>query len=111
MWLSGRIGDVASKQNPHPFKGVVHMTYDTTAKSYLMLWIDNTGGRATQTSSGWDAEKMVWLGDGSMDGKKITARDTFIRKGADLQHLGEMQLDGKWGVVQDEVCKRSAPKS
>jgi hypothetical protein len=108
MWLSGRIGDVASKENPRPFKGVVHMAYDTTAKNFLMLWIDNTGGRATQTSPGWDGEKMVWLGDGSMDGKKITARDTFTRKGADLQHLGELQMDGKWLVVQDEVCKRLA---
>jgi hypothetical protein len=53
---------------------------------------------------------MVWLGDGSMEGKKIVARDTFTRKGADLQHVGELQQDGKWGIVQDEVCKRSAPK-
>jgi len=110
MWLSGRIGDEASKENPHPFKGVVHMTYDTTARNYLMLWIDNTGGRASQTSSGWEGDKMVWLGDGSMDGKKIAARDTFARKGADLRHLGELQLDGKWVVVQDEVCKQPARK-
>ncbi|MCK7493468.1 MAG: hypothetical protein MZW92_20395 [Comamonadaceae bacterium] len=53
---------------------------------------------------------MVWLGDGSMEGKKIAARDTFTSKGADLQHLGELQMDGKWVVVQDEVCKRSAGK-
>jgi hypothetical protein len=86
------------------------MTYDTTARNYLMLWIDNTGGRASQTSSGWEGDKMVWLGDGSMDGKKIAARDTFARKGADLRHLGELQLDGKWVVVQDEVCKQPARK-
>jgi len=49
-----------------------------------VLWIDNTGGRATQTSAGWDGDKTVWLGDGSMD--------------------------CKWDVVQDKVCKRSAPK-
>ena len=110
MWFSGRIGDLPSKGNPHPFKGVVHMGYDALAKNYVMLWIDNTGGRATQTSSGWEGDKMVWLGDGSMEGKKIAARDTFTRKGADLQHLGELQMDGKWVVVQDELCKRSAGK-
>ena len=109
-WLSGRIADMPSKENPHPFKGVVHMTYDATAKEFLMLWIDNTGGRATQAASGWDTDKMVWLGEGSMEGKKIASRDTFTRKGAGLQHLGEMHLDGKWVVVQDEVCKRSAGK-
>ena len=110
MWLSGRIDEAASTGNPHPFRGMMHMTYDTTAKNFLMLWVDNTGGWATQTSSGWEGEKMVWLGDGSMGDKKIMARDTFTKKGAELQHLGELQMDGKWVVVQDEVCKRPAPK-
>lgn len=110
MWFSGRIGDLPSKGNPNPFKGVVHMGYDALAKNYVMFWIDNTGGRATQTSPGWEGDKMVWLGEGSVDGKKVGARDTFTRKGADFQHLGEFQLDGKWVVVQDELCKRSAGK-
>jgi len=110
MWLLGHIDEAASKENANPFKGTMHMTYDTTAKSFLMLWVDNTGGWATQSSSGWEGDKMVWLGDGSMGGKKITGRDTFTKKGAELQHLGELQTDGKWVVVQDEVCKRAAPK-
>jgi hypothetical protein len=110
MWFSGRIGDLPPKGNPRPFKGVVHMGYDALAKNFVMLWIDNTGGRATQASSGWEGDRMVWLGEASVDGKKVGARDTFTRKGADFQHLGELQLDGKWVVVQDELCKRSAGK-
>jgi hypothetical protein len=82
------------------------MTYDTAAKGFLMLWVDNTGGWATESSSGWQGEEMVWLGGVSMGGKKITGRDAFTKKGAELQHLGELQMDGKWVVVQDEVCKR-----
>lgn len=110
MWISGRVDDLPSKGTPHPFRGVVHMGYDALAKNHVMLWIDNTGGRSTQTSSGWEGDKMVWLGDGVMDGKKLAARDTFTRKGTDLHHFGEHQLDGKWVVVQDELCKRSAGK-
>lgn len=53
---------------------------------------------------------MVWVGDGSMADKKIVARDTFTKKGAELQHLGELQIDGKWVVVQNEVCTREAAK-
>lgn len=106
-WLSGRIADRPSKGTPQPFRGVVHMTYDTAAKAFLMLWIDNTGGRATQTAAGWEADKMVWSGEGLMEGQKIVSRDTFTRRGADLHHLGEMQMDGRWVVVQDEVCKRT----
>jgi hypothetical protein len=109
MWLSGRIEEAASQANPHPFKALVHMGYEAGAKTFQMIFVDNTGGSATQTSPGWEGDKMVWLGDGSMAGKKISARDTFTKKGAELQHLGELQLDGKWTVVQDEICKRNAP--
>lgn len=110
MWISGHAEEAASKENPHPFKGMLHMQYDPGAKNFMMLWVDNAGGWATQTSAGWEGDKMVWLGDGSMSGKKVTARDTFTKKGADLQHLGELQMDGTWVVVQDEVCKRQAVK-
>jgi hypothetical protein len=108
MWLSGHIEEAASKENPHGFKGILHMNYDKVAKNYLMLWVDNFGGWSSQTSSGWDGDKMVWLGSGSMAGKKVDARDTFAKKGAELQHLGELQIDNKWVVVQDEVCKGRA---
>jgi hypothetical protein len=40
MWLTGRVEEAASKGNARPFKGVLHMTYDTTAKGFLMLWVD-----------------------------------------------------------------------
>lgn len=86
------------------------MGYEAGAKTFQMIFVDNTGGSATQTSPGWEGDTMVWLGDGSMGGKKISARDTFTKKGAELQHLGELQMDGKWIVVQDEVCKREASK-
>lgn len=110
MWLSGRIEEAASKGNPHPFKGMMHMGYEAGAKTFQMIFVDNTGGSATQTSPGWEGDTMVWLGDGSMGGKKISARDTFTKKGAELQHLGELQMDGKWIVVQDEICKREVSK-
>jgi len=110
MWFSGRFEEAASKENPHAYRGMMHMNYDAAAKNFLQIWVDNLGGWAKQTSSGWDGDKMVWLGEGTLAGKTIGARDTFTKKGADLQHLGELQLDGKWVVVQDEVCKRTAAK-
>ena len=45
-----------------------------------------------------------------MNGKTIGVRDTFTKKGADMQHLGELQMDGKWLTVQDETCKRKNSK-
>ena len=109
-WVTGRVAEAATKENPHSYQGMGHMTYDAAAKNFVMLWVDNFGGWAMQTSAGWEGDKQVWLGDGSMMGKKVSARDTFTKKGADLQHLGELELDGKWVSVQDEVCKREAAK-
>jgi hypothetical protein len=34
----------------------------------------------------------------------------LIGRGGGRQHLGELELDGTWIVVQDEVCKRPAAK-
>lgn len=106
MWYSGRIEEARSEGNPHPLKGMVHMTWDASGGKFMLLWIDNTGGWSTQASPGWDDDRMVWLGDGMMEGKKIQARDTFTKKGADLAHLGELRIDDKWVVVQDEVCRK-----
>src|SRR6185369_8425303 len=81
MWLSGMAQEAATKENPHAYEAMVHMTYDTAAKNFLTIWVDNLGGWASQTSPGWDGDKMVWLGDGSMAGKKLVSRDTFTKKG------------------------------
>jgi len=74
MWLSGHVDEAASKENAHPFKGMLHMTYDTAAKGFAMLWVDSTGGWARHSSSGWEVERMVWLGDGSMGGKRVVVQ-------------------------------------
>ena len=110
MWLSGHVDEAASKENPHSYKGTMHMNYDTTSKNFVTIWVDNLGSWAKQTSTGWEADKMVWLGDGTMAGKAVVARDTFTKKTGEFEHLGELQIDGNWVVVQNEVCKLQAAK-
>lgn len=61
-----------------------------------------------QPASGWEGDRLVWLGEGTMGGKTMVARDTFTKKGAGLLHVGEMKFDDEQFVVRDEVCKRSA---
>jgi hypothetical protein len=76
----------------------------------VLLWVDNMGAWSTETSPGWQGDTMVWTGEGSLNGMKVGSRDTFTKKGADLHHVGEVQMDGKWVTLQDELCKRSAAK-
>jgi hypothetical protein len=108
MWYLGRIEEAASTENPRAYRGTAHMSWDGSSRNYLMIWVDNLGGYATQTSPGWEGDKMVWLGDGAMNGQKLTARDTFTKEGAEMRHFGELEIDGAWIIVQDEVCRRPA---
>ena len=111
MWISGQVEEAASPANPHAYRGTAYMTYDTAAKEFITLWVDNTGGWGRQTTKGWDQSRIVWLGEGSLMGSKVTARDTFTDQGADLKHVGEVQINGKWSLVQNEFCKPKAAET
>ena len=66
------------------------------------------GGWAQQTSAGWQGDALVFTGDGVMGGQKSGARDTFTKKAdGSLTHKGEMQMKGKWVVMDEETCRKS----
>lgn len=107
FWQSGTVS-MTSAGMP-PFEGTFHMTYDPGGKKYVMLWVDNMGGWSQETATGWEGDKMVFTGEGVMNGQKTPARDTFTKKGeTELVHLGEMQMNGQWVSFGDENCKKAA---
>ena len=103
-------GTVSMSSPAMSMEGMFHITYDAAAKQYVMLWMDNMGGYAQQTSPGWDGDKVVYTGEGSMMGQKMQARDTFI-KNADgsFKHTSEAQMNGQWTSMGEETCKKAAP--
>jgi hypothetical protein len=109
FWQSGNVK--ATSPGMPPFEGKFHTTWDPSAKSYVMFWVDSMGGWSRSTASGWEGDKIVYTGEGAMVGQKVVGRDTFT-KGSDgsLRHTWEMQIDGKWTPVGDETCKK-APKA
>jgi hypothetical protein len=106
FWQSGTVKGTMA--NFPPFEGMYHMTWEPGAKQFVMLWADNMGGFAKSMSKGWEGDKLIFAGDGTMAGKTLPARDTFI-KNADgsLRHTWEMQVDGKWTPAGDETCKKA----
>ena len=105
FWQSGTIKGTMEKMPP--FEGMFHTTYDPGAKQFVMLWVDNMGGWARSSTSGWQGEKMVYDGDTHMPGQKPTkSRDTFAKSGAAMKHTMEMQLDGKWVPLGEETCTK-----
>jgi uncharacterized protein DUF1579 len=107
FWQSGTVK--GTSPGMPPFEGRFNMTYDPTAKRHVMLWVDNMGGWAHSSASGWDGDKIVFAGDSFMAGKKFSTRDTFTKAtGGTMRHSWEVQTDGKWAPVGDETCKKGA---
>lgn len=111
FWYTGRYTEKKTQQNTHPYEFDFSWGYDAATEKFLAAGHDNMGGSATQTSSGWEGDRMVWDGETLAMGQKAGARDTFIKKGPDeLQHTGEMQLNGQWTKLDEETCTRAAAK-
>ena len=96
-----------SMPNMPPFEGRFHVTYDVGMKQFVMIWVDNMGGRAQSTSTGFKGDTMVYEGEGHMGGQTMKSRDTFTKSGpSSMRHTWEMQMDGKWMPLGDETCQK-----
>jgi len=106
FWQAGVIK--SSMPEMGVMEGLFHTTYDPVAGEYVMLWVDNAGAWAESRSSGWKGDTMVYEGEMVMAGQKMMGRDSFS-KGADgsLRHAAEVQLEGDWVLIFDEVCKKA----
>jgi hypothetical protein len=93
--------------NMPPFEGRFNVTYDTGTKEFVMLWVDNMGGRAESKSRGWKGDALVYEGQGRMGGQTMGSRDTFTKTGAtSLKHTWDVQMDGKWMPAGEETCTK-----
>ena len=89
-----------------PFEGMFHTTFDPAAKQFVMFWFDNMGGWAQSTSKGWSGDTLVYEGDSHMGPMTMKARDTFTKVGADMKHVWEAEMGGKWMALGEETCKK-----
>jgi hypothetical protein len=93
--------------NMPPFEGRFHVTWDSAAKQFLMIWVDNMGGWSQSRSSGWKGDTLVYEGDAHMGGQTMRSRDTFTRSGAgSMRHAWEAQINNKWMPLGEETCKK-----
>lgn len=107
FWYAGTAAETKTASNKQPVRGVLHMGYDTSAKKYVFLWVDNFGSWATETSPGWQGDTMAWTGDQAVMGEKATARDTFVKKGdREYTHKFELTMKGQTSTILDETCKK-----
>jgi len=108
FWYAGTVTEMKTASNAHPVKGMLHFGYDTTAKKFVQVWVDNFGTWSTEMSPGWQGDTLVWTGDQMVMGEKATARDTLAKKSAtEFTHKFELNSKGQWSTVVDETCKKA----
>jgi hypothetical protein len=89
-----------------PFEGRFTVTYNPAAKQFVMFWVDNMGGWAMNTSSGWKGDVMIYEGESHMGPQSFKSRDTFTRGAGTMKHAWEAQIAGKWTALGEENCKK-----
>jgi hypothetical protein len=110
FWYTSALTEMNTPENPHPIRGVSHLGYDGVVKQFLMIWVDNFGSWALETSPGWQGDTSVWTGDQYLMGEKVGARDTFAKKSlTEITHRFDLNMKGQWSLVVEETCKKQVP--
>ncbi len=106
-WLQMTTEEAATPENPHPLRATYVWGYDELSGTFTADWFDSNGGRARQTSSGWEGDVLVFTGTMTMHGTTVPLRDTFTRLDDDhYHHVGEVDLGEGWLPVDEENATR-----
>jgi hypothetical protein len=107
FWISFEYSQKKSKVHAMPVMAKGYMGYDPAAKKYVSLGVDNMGGSISESSPGWEADKLTFTGDGQVGGQKISFRETYTKKGdKEMIWSGEMKMGKDWIPVGTDTCKK-----
>jgi hypothetical protein len=107
FWISFEYSQKKSKAHSMPIMAKGYIGYDPAAKKYVSMGVDNMGGSVTESSPGWEADKLTFTGDGQMGGQKISFRETYTKKGdKEMIWAGEMKMGKDWIPVGTDTCKK-----
>jgi hypothetical protein len=107
FWIAIEYDQKKSKAHPMPIKARGFLGYDPAAKKYVTIGADNTGGWISESSPGWEGDKLVFSGDGSMGGQKVSFRETYTKKtDKEITWTGEMKMGKDWISVGSDTCKK-----
>ena len=107
FWISFEYSQKKSKAHAMPVTAKGYIGYDPAAKKYVSLGVDNMGGSVSETSPGWEADKLTFTGDGQMGGQKISFRETYTKKSdKEMIWSGEMKMGKDWIPVGTDTCKK-----
>lgn len=106
-WLTIYYHESKTAMNPHPVAVRVYWTWDEPAKKFASGSVDNMGAYFIENSPGWEGDKLAFDGDVHTSGGTMKVRDVFTKISATkLQHMSEVEMDGKWTKLDEETCTK-----
>jgi hypothetical protein len=110
FWIALEYDQKKSKLHPTPIKAKGYVGFDSVGKKFVTIGVDNTGGWISESSTGWEGDKLVFAGEGSMMGQKVSFRETYTKKGDKaFNWMGEMKMGKDFIPVGSDDCKKSSP--
>ncbi|MEO5768645.1 MAG: hypothetical protein ABIS92_09875, partial [Polyangia bacterium] len=107
FWWATAYQQEKNKTNPMPMKARGYLTYDTAAKAFVLMGVDNMGGSSTESTAGWSGDVVTLAGDASVAGRKFPYREVITKKGTrEFTWRGEMKMGGDWITLGEDRCKK-----
>jgi len=107
FWIGFEYAQKKSKVHTLPVTAKGYLGYDPATKKYVTMGVDNMGGSITESSTGWEGDKLVFAGDGQMGGQKVSFRETYLKKGdKEMTWTGEVKMGKEWIPVGTDSCKK-----
>ena len=106
-WLELRTAEIATAENQDPLTATYLWGFDAASRLYTAAWFDSRGGHATQTSPGWEGDRLTFTGSITAGEMTVPLRDTFIwLDDGHYRHIGETDLGDGWIPVDTEDALR-----
>ncbi len=107
FWYVGRYTETKTTVNAYPLSFQFIQGFDPETRTFTMSCFQSDGAQCHQTSPGMVDGKVVYSGQL----KGVPVRTTLTPKGLSaLEHLGEVQVNGKWYMIDHETCSRIVSK-
>ncbi|HEY6322557.1 MAG TPA: hypothetical protein VJA16_13465 [Thermoanaerobaculia bacterium] len=111
FWLEVRYEEAKAAANPVPVSSVSEWGFDLLQKTLTSASVDNASGVDTQTTAGWQGDKLVFEGSARRFGTQFLDRDTFVRHGdSQLVHTLEASVNDSWIKLHEDTCNRVPSK-
>jgi hypothetical protein len=106
FWYKGEYKAKKTKTSPE-LAATFMLGYDAGLKQAVSVSTDSMGGYSVEHDSAGTAEKVSFVGDGSLMGMKVKVRETMAHKDPKtVEHTFEVDMGKGFQPMGVDVCKK-----